>query len=107
LRHNTPVIGDYASHDLHLGHAGASLVFVPILALLFMTVRNGLLRSLWFYWVTVVTIRAAGTVLGDFLAGRNMLGLAPSTFITGGQFVALLCMERAAESSTPLARGLI
>jgi hypothetical protein len=105
LRHNTPVIGDYASHDLHLGHAGASLVFVPILALLFMTVRNGLLRSLWFYWVTVVTIRAAGTVLGDFLAGSG----ACAEYIHHRRAVrgTTRCMERAVESSTPLARGLM
>jgi uncharacterized membrane-anchored protein len=88
------VIGDYCSHDLHLGDAGASLVLVPILALLFVTARNGLLRSLWFYWVTVVTVRAAGTVVGDFMAGKNMLGLALSTLVTGALFVALLALWR-------------
>jgi uncharacterized membrane-anchored protein len=88
------VIGDYCSHDLHLGDAGASLALVPILALLFVTARNGLLRALWFYWVTVVTVRAAGTVVGDFLAGKNMLGLALSTLITGALFVTLLVLWR-------------
>jgi uncharacterized membrane-anchored protein len=88
------VIGDYCSHDLHLGDAGASLVLVPILALLFVIARNGLLRSLWFYWVTVVTVRAAGTVVGDFVAGKNMLGLALSTLVTGALFVALLVLWR-------------
>jgi uncharacterized membrane-anchored protein len=88
------VIGDYCSHDLHLGDAGASLALVPILALLFVTARNGLLRSLWFYWVTVVTVRAAGTVVGDFVAGKNMLGLATSTLVTGVLFVALLALWR-------------
>jgi uncharacterized membrane-anchored protein len=88
------VIGDYCSHDLHLGDAGASLTLVPILALLFVTARNGLLRSLWFYWVTVVTVRAAGTVVGDFVAGKNMLGLATSTLVTGALFVALLALWR-------------
>jgi uncharacterized membrane-anchored protein len=96
------VIGDCTSHDLHLGDAGASLVLVPILALLFVTARNGLLRSLWFYWVTVVTIRAAGTVVGDFLAGRNMLGLAPSTLVTGVLFVALLMLWRERPPATRL-----
>jgi uncharacterized membrane-anchored protein len=88
------VIGDYCSHDLHLGDAGASLVLVPILALLFVTARNGLLRALWFYWVTVVAVRAAGTVVGDFVAGKNMLGLALSTLVTGVLFVALLALWR-------------
>jgi len=35
-------------------------------------------------------VRAAGTCVGDFLAGRSMLGLALSTAVTGVAFVALL-----------------
>jgi uncharacterized membrane-anchored protein len=93
------VIGDYGSHDLHLGDAGASLVLVPILALLFVIARNGLLHSLWFYWVTVVTVRAAGTVVGDFVAGKNMLGLPASTLVTGILFVSLLAIWKEPTSS--------
>jgi uncharacterized membrane-anchored protein len=86
------VIGDYCSHDLHLADGGASLLLVPILALLFVVVRNGLLRSLPYYWVTIVAVRAAGTTVGDFVAGRNMLGLPLSTLVTGALFVALLAI---------------
>lgn len=96
------VIGDYCSHDLHLGDGAASLVLAPILALLFVMARNGLLRALWFYWVTVVTVRAAGTVVGDFLAGKNLLGLAPSTLVTGALFVALLALWREPPPATRL-----
>jgi uncharacterized membrane-anchored protein len=88
------VIGDYCSHDLHLGDAGASLLLVPILALLFVIARNELLRSLWFYWLTIVTVRAAGTAVGDLVASRNMLGLPLATFVTGMLFVVLLAMWR-------------
>src|SRR5580704_5027375 len=88
------VIGDYCSHDLHLGDGGACLLLVPILALLFAIARNGLLRSLPYYWLTIVTVRAAGTVVGDFLAGRHMLGLALGTLVTGTLFVALLALWR-------------
>ena len=88
------VIGDYCSHDLHLGDGGASLLLVPILALLFVIARNGLLCSLWFYWITVVAVRAAGTTVGDFVAGKNMLGLPVSTLVTGILFVALLALWR-------------
>ena len=84
------VIGDYCSHNLHLGDAEASLVLGSILALLFVTARNGLLRSLSYYWLTIVAVRAAGTVVGDLLAGRHVLGLATSTLVTGILFVALL-----------------
>jgi uncharacterized membrane-anchored protein len=86
------VIGDYCSRDLHLADGGASLLLVPILALLFVVVRNGLLRSLPYYWVTIVAVRAAGTTVGDFVAGRNMLGLPLSTLVTGALFVALLAI---------------
>src|SRR3981081_2150709 len=86
------VIGDYCSHDLHLGDGGASLLLVPILALVFVIARNGLLRSLPYYWLTIATVRAAGTAVGDFVAGRTMLGLPLGTLVTGTLFVALLVM---------------
>jgi uncharacterized membrane-anchored protein len=86
------VIGDYCSRDLHLGDAGASILLSPILGLLFVTARNGLLRSLWFYWLTVAMVRAAGTAVGDLVSGRNMLGLPLSTLVTGALFVALLVL---------------
>jgi uncharacterized membrane-anchored protein len=86
------VIGDYCSHDLHLGDGGASLLLVPILALLFAIARNGLLRSLPYYWFSIVTVRAAGTAVGDLIASRNMLGLPLSTLVTGVLFIALLAI---------------
>ena len=86
------VIGDYCSHDLHLGDAGASMLLSPVLGFLFVTARNGLLRSLWFYWLTVAMVRAAGTAVGDLVSGRNMLGLPLSTLVTGALFVAVLVL---------------
>jgi uncharacterized membrane-anchored protein len=86
------VIGDYCSHDLHLGDGGASLLLVPILALVFVIARNGRFRSLPYYWLTIVTVRAAGTAVGDLVAGRTMLGLPLGTLVTGTLFVALLVM---------------
>jgi uncharacterized membrane-anchored protein len=40
--------------------------------------------------LAVVAIRAAGTAVGDFISGRNMLGLPVSTAVTGILFVVLL-----------------
>src|ERR1700675_4280882 len=54
---------DYCSHNLRLGDAEASLMLGPILALLFVTARNGLLQSLSYYWLTIVAVRAVGTVV--------------------------------------------
>jgi uncharacterized membrane-anchored protein len=77
-------------HNLQLGDAWASLLLGAILAALFVTARDGLLRSLWYYWLMIVAVRAAGTVVGDLLAGRQVLGLPTSTLFAGVLFVALL-----------------
>lgn len=84
------VMGDFCSHNMHLGDAGAALLLSPVVAILFLTGRRGLLLLLPFYWLTVVAIRAAGTADGDLLSGRNLLGLPLSTAVTGILFVALL-----------------
>lgn len=84
------VIGDYCSHNLKLGDAGAALLLSPIVAILFLIGRQGRPLLLPLYWLTVVAIRAAGTAVGDFIASRHMLGLAWSTAVTGLAFVALL-----------------
>jgi uncharacterized membrane-anchored protein len=88
------VIGDFCSHNMHLDDAGAAILLSPIVAALFLIGRQGPLRLLPFYWLTVVAIRAAGTAIGDFLSGRNMLGLPLSTAITGVLLVALLLIWR-------------
>jgi uncharacterized membrane-anchored protein len=93
------VIGDYCSHNLHLGDAGSSLLLSPVVAALFLVGRNGPLRLLPFYWFTVVAIRAAGTSVGDFVAGRSMLGLPLSTLVTGMLLAILLAVWR--EPATP------
>jgi uncharacterized membrane-anchored protein len=91
------VIGDYSSHNLKLDDAGAAILLSPIVALLFVAGRNGRLLLLPLFWTTVVAIRAAGTAVGDTLAGRHMFGLPVSTAVTGAVFVILLVVwkERA------------
>lgn len=89
------VMGDYASHDLHLGDAKAAVVLGLPLACLFAAGGRGRLWLPAFYWVTVVMVRAAGTAVGDFLAQREVLGLALSTAATGLAFVVLLLIANA------------
>jgi uncharacterized membrane-anchored protein len=88
------VIGDFCSHNRGLDDAGASILLSPIVAVLFLAGRGGRLLLLPFYWLTVVLIRAAGTAVGDFISGRNMLGLPVSTAVTGALFIALLVIWR-------------
>ena len=84
------VIGDYVSHNLKLGDPMASAALGVPLALLFIVGSRGPIWSVPFFWVTVVMVRADGTVVGDWFAGRHMLGLPLSTILSGLVFVALL-----------------
>lgn len=98
------VIGDYSSHNLHLDDGGAALLLTPIVAALFLSGRNDLLFWLPFYWSTVVAIRAAGTAVGDFISGRQMLGLPLSTLVTGLALIALLAVWREQKGSASTLR---
>ena len=88
------VMGDYVSHNLHLGDLWGSVALSVPLLVLFAIGSRGLIWSLPFYWVTVVMVRAAGTLVGDYFAGRKMLGLPLSTLVTGVVFVGLLVVWR-------------
>jgi uncharacterized membrane-anchored protein len=93
------VMGDFCSHNLGLDDGGAAILLSPIVAILFLVGRQGPIRLLPFYWLTVVAIRAAGTAVGDFVSGRHMLGLPLSTAVTGILFVALLIVWKQSASS--------
>jgi uncharacterized membrane-anchored protein len=88
------VIGDFFSSDLNLGDAKSSLILGTALAFLFLEGWRGMLSAIPFYWLTVVWIRAAGTVIGDYFAGDDLLGLGTSTLITGASFVLIIWLWR-------------
>jgi uncharacterized membrane-anchored protein len=77
------------------------LLLSPIVAILFLVGSRGPLRLLPFYWVTVVAIRAAGTMVGDFMSGRHILGLPVSTAVTGILFVLLLMVWKQSTRPDP------
>ena len=88
------VIGDYVSHNLKLGDVMASVALGVPLAVLFFVGSRGPIWWIPFFWLTVVMVRADGTVVGDWLAGRAMLGLALSTVLTGFAFIAFIVLWR-------------
>jgi uncharacterized membrane-anchored protein len=92
------VMGDFFSHDLHLGNAVASLVLSALLAPFLVLGARQLLWSLPLYWTTIVMVRAAGTTVGDLLAARNALGLALSTAVTGLLFIGFLISWRTSKA---------
>jgi len=86
------VLGDFTSFATGLGLARSSVVLCLILGGVFYLGR-GSLRTISFYWFTIVLVRAAGTAVGDFLASRAAgLGLPVSTALTGALFVAALML---------------
>jgi uncharacterized membrane-anchored protein len=92
------VMGDFFSHDLHLGNAVASIVLSALLAPFLVLGARQLLCSLPLYWTTIVMVRAAGTTVGDLLAARNALGLALSTAATGLLFIGFLIVWRTSKA---------
>jgi uncharacterized membrane-anchored protein len=92
------VMGDFFSHNLHLGNAAASIVLSALLAPFLVLGARQLLWSLPLYWTTIVMVRAAGTTVGDLLAARNALGLALSTAVTGLLFIGFLVAWRTSKA---------
>jgi uncharacterized membrane-anchored protein len=99
------VMGDFFSHDLHLGNALGTAVLSVLLAPFFVVGARRLLWSLPFYWTTIVLVRAAGTTAGDLIAARNALGLPLSTAVTGVLFVGLLVLWKSAALKERAARA--
>lgn len=86
-------IGDQMSFTSGLGTLNASLIEGAVLVALLGAGRMGPLANLWFYWLTVVAVRSAGTSFGDYLA-HDVFGLAMSTLVTGVVFVLTLLVWR-------------
>lgn len=82
------VLGDYFSFGLKLGTLKAAFILGVPMALALYCGGRRLRTQLFYYFLTVVLIRAAGTAAGDYLA-RN-IGLGVSTLLSGIVFVAFI-----------------
>lgn len=58
-------LGDFISHDLHLGHWRGLPPLAVLLALTLLAAGRNRARVVAFYWLAVVIIRAAATNIGD------------------------------------------
>lgn len=90
------VIGDYCSVNLRLGLVWASVLLSALVPMVFWLHRVRDVNRLFLYWLTVVALRAAGTVIADLLAKEPHLafGLPISTALTGALALALLILWR-------------
>jgi uncharacterized membrane-anchored protein len=88
------VLGDLCEHAAGEGAAALGLGGALVLALL--AYRQGALRPVLAYWLTVGVARTTGTAVGDWLAEDKMLGigLPLCTLLTGFAFVAVLVLAR-------------
>lgn len=98
-------LGDGLADDLGFGAGGGAILSCAALALLLAARSRLLLRSAGFYWLTIVSVRTAGTNLGDFLVSRDgvNLGLLLGTPLTGMTLLGamLLWREHPALSAVP------
>jgi uncharacterized membrane-anchored protein len=88
------VLGDYFEHLIGQGVAAIALAIV--LAGVLAAYSQGLLASVYGYWLTVATARTAGTAIGDWLAENKSveIGLPLCTLLTGLMLVAVLVLWR-------------
>ncbi len=92
------VMGDFFSHDLHLGDAVASAVLSAFWPLFLFWACAACYGRFPCIGRLSLTIRAAGTAVGDLLAGRHALGLPLSTAVSGLALMALLILWKNAKS---------
>lgn len=90
------IVGDYCSVNLRLGLVWASVLLSVLVLLVFWLHRVAGVNRLVLYWLTVVAVRAAGTVIADLLAKEPhlALGLPVSAALTGALTLALLILWR-------------
>ncbi len=58
-------LGDFVSHNLHLGHVRGLPVLAVLFGLLLLGERRGVLRGEATYWAVIVVLRTAATNLAD------------------------------------------
>ncbi|WP_237477308.1 hypothetical protein [Lichenibacterium dinghuense] len=89
-------LGDHCADDLGLDAGSAAAVNLLVLAALLGLGLKAGFRVKAAYWLAVVSVRTAGTNVGDWLASHGGLGLGLplSTTLTGLAFGALVALWR-------------
>jgi uncharacterized membrane-anchored protein len=88
--------GDYVNEGLGCGLLGGSLILWGVLAAMLAVRSVPFLVSRISYWLTIVAVRAAGTVMGDAWVGKDGfgLGLPLGTLTSGLAFLVILLLWR-------------
>jgi hypothetical protein len=94
-------LGDFTSDNLGLGVEKASIILALVLTgIFYLQNKFDLFGRAAGYWIMLVAVRTAGTVMGDFLSGEEGLGLgfmvsaACATFLLVGAKTPDLAVAR-------------
>jgi|APCry1669190288_1035285.scaffolds.fasta_scaffold34659_2 uncharacterized membrane-anchored protein len=85
-------LGDYVADELGIGVVYGSIELVSLLILVIWLIGRYATRTIFLYWLVIVTARTAGTVVGDCIASKHglNLGLPLSTTVTTVIFILLI-----------------
>ena len=99
--------GDFAAHDLGLGHVGGLLPLALLFAAVLFAERRSRASTEAFYWAAILTLRTAATNLADF--ADHDLRLAPLLVLSLLAFAvaALVLADRTAFSRSGAGEGPI
>lgn len=94
-------MGDFVSHELHMGHANGLAPLALIFAIILFAERRLRMPTEAWYWLAIVTMRTAATNLGDLLTHEFHI---PFPAAIAGLIVALaaiLLIETKVPTKTP------
>ena len=99
-------LGDFVSHDLHLGHIRGVLPLALVFTVIFLTERRAKSRTEVYYWLAIITLRTAATNLADFATHDLRLGFGLVIAGLAALLLALLLFERFVTSAADAPNGL-
>ncbi len=91
-------LGDFVSHNLHMGHVRGLGPLALVLAALLLLERRSTRPTEAYYWLAIVTLRTAATNLADLATHDLRLGYG---WVIAGLAAILLALLATARRSTP------
>jgi len=92
-------MGDFVSHELHLGHVRGLPVLALALAVMLFAERRVRAGGETWYWLAIVTLRTAATNLADLATHELKLGYANVIVALAVLLAAVLLLDRTGRRS--------
>ncbi len=91
--------GDFASHDLHLGHSRGLLPLALIFAAILWCERRSRRPTEIFYWLGILAVRTVATNLADLVTHDLKLGYVAVQVCLAALMIVILVMVPGAQTS--------